>query len=71
MAVDADMADVITANAERLIAQRVPGGLGEIEQTAFATQSSEDALVEFIIDLANVDVESLGKQPEMAFGNLV
>ena len=71
MAVDADMVDVITSNAERHIAQRSSGRLGKTEQPAFATHSSDDLLVEVIIDLADVDIESLEKQLEMAFGNLV
>ena len=58
MAVDADMTDVIAANAESVLAART-----------IAPQ--DDLLIEVVIDLTDIDIDSLERQPEMAFGNLV
>ena len=70
MAVDADMADVITANAEAVMATKATSGSdGQTLQTMLAPP--DDLLIEVVIDLTDIDVDSLERQPEMAFGNLV
>ena len=67
MAVDADMTEVIAANAETVIAAQTTKGSGG--QTLPAPL--EDLLIEVVIDMTDIDIDSLEKQPEMAFGNLV
>ena len=67
MAVDADMTEVIAATPETVIAAHATRGRGG--QTLPAPL--EDLLIAVVIDLTDIDIESLEKQPEMAFGNLV
>ena len=70
MAVDADMTEVIAANAEAVIAARTTRGSGgQTVQTQNAPLG--DLLIEVVIALNDIEVDSLEKQPEMAFGNLV
>ena len=66
MAVDADMTDVIVANAESILAS-----LGSDGKASPTTAPTDDLLIEVVIDMTDIDIDALERQPEMAFGNLV
>ena len=70
MADDAEMTEAIASTAGRMLRS----GNADHKRTgktdhAFAAQSV-NLSVEVIIDLADIDIDALEKQPEMAFGNL-
>ena len=67
MAVDADMADVIAENAQTIMAATVGSGSKILPTTA----PTDDLLIEVAIDMTDIDIDALERQPEMAFGNLV